>query len=149
MAAKDDRARVRRDVRPNSTFISVLLPEPFSPRRPRISPGLEIKIDAVDRAHRAKAARDPAHFEKLAHEVLTIPTRQRLVLARRRGVQLSETKRSSAAARVLLRRRDLQRPVLNCAAMSSSSFTTAAGTTGLNALPASYSSEAPVTGAVS
>ena len=45
-------------------------------------PGVEIKIDAVDRPHRAEAASDPAHFEKLAHG-RSGPTRQRLVLAGR------------------------------------------------------------------
>jgi hypothetical protein len=28
---------------PNSTFISVLLPEPFSPSRPTISPGITVR----------------------------------------------------------------------------------------------------------
>ena len=42
-----------------------LLPEPDSPTMQSTSPGLERKVDAIDRMHRAVAA-DEAHGQVLA-----------------------------------------------------------------------------------
>ena len=90
-------------IMPNSTFISVLLPEPFSPRRPRISPCVQIEIDAVVGPHGAEATNDSAHFQERAWHRTTFVNRARTEVARRRRHA------STAAARVVLGRRDLQR----------------------------------------
>ena len=49
---------------PNRIFIKVLLPEPFSPRRPTIWPRRHIEADAGIRAHTAERLDDVAHLEE-------------------------------------------------------------------------------------
>ncbi len=63
---KDDRTGVRRDEAEQHLHKRALARAVLA-QKAQDFPGLEIKIDAVDRAHRAEAARDPAHFEQLAH----------------------------------------------------------------------------------
>ena len=110
-------------------------------------PCVEIEINAVDRPHGAKAASDPAHFEKLAHRHQVRPDGGSSLSDGRRNI--TEIRRQPPLRASCSVGAIFSDPVLNSAAMSSSSLTTAAGTIGLNGFPGSYCSEAPVTGAVS
>ena len=51
------------DTKPESTFISVDLPAPFSPSRPWMRPGLETEVDPVVGPHRPVALVDVAEFQ--------------------------------------------------------------------------------------
>ena len=64
LPVKDDRTRRPARSRPNSTFIKRALARAVLAQKAEDLPGIEIKIDAVERPHRAEAASDPAHFEK-------------------------------------------------------------------------------------
>ena len=143
LAAKRDRTRVRRDQAEQHLHQRALAGAVLAQEAEDLA-GLEIKIDAVDRPDGAEAAGDPAHFEKDGHgsheQLRREPDGRRPAAPVRRHPPL----RASFSVGSIF-----SAPVLNSAAMSSSSLTTAAGTIGLNGFPGSYSSVAPVTGAVS
>ena len=46
----------------------VVLPEPFGPMRPSISPFIDIEAEIVDGDETAEAAREPVDFEHGGHE---------------------------------------------------------------------------------
>ena len=132
-------------------------PEPFSPSRPTISP-------ARRRQDRCRHWRARAPKQRTIPRILrsaVIAGLRRLRVARRRLRATPARPRTTAQAdRAVLGQPPGRAsfsvgaifiaPLLNCAAMSPTSFTTAAGTTGLNALPSARTGASPpVTGAVS
>ena len=152
-AAKNDFARVRRRHAEQHFHQGALARAVLAEQAEDLARS-HFEIDAVVRAHGAEAADDPSHFQKRGHQMSRLagsatgkaaPARMRFAPACCFDLVSRQLPlRASLSVGVILRA-----PVLNCAAMSSSSFTTASGTTGLKALPSAYCSEAPVTGAVS
>ena len=90
LALKDDRTGVRRDEAEQHLHKRALARAVLA-QKAKDFPGLEIKIDAVDRPHGAKAASDPAHFEKLAHRLQVRRDKGSSPLSTRRNI--AETKR--------------------------------------------------------
>ena len=102
LAAKHDRARVRRDHAEQHLHQRALAGAVLAQEAEDL-PGLEIKIDAVDRPDGAEAPGDPAHFEKDAHgsheprgASLMDGARRRRSGVTRRSAHLSPSARSSA-----------------------------------------------------
>ena len=101
-------------IMPNSTFINVLLPDPFSPSSPRICPGC--------------TSRSMPSLARSGPKQRTIP---RICSSAGIGVAYEPPRASWGVGAII------NAPAANCLAMSLSSVTTAAGTTGLNSLPSS------------
>ena len=90
---------------------------------------------------RAETTHDSAHLQQRGHQAFR-PTRSEAPVRATSGASGTRKRTARSSHRRCARRsrsaRSSARRVLNCAAMSSTSLTTAAGTIGLNALPASY-----------
>ncbi len=153
VAAKQDLARVWRDHAEQDFHQSALARAVLAEQAEDLARA-HFEIDAVIGPHGAEAADDSSHFQQRGHQgsldrgaapAARVPPARKG--PRRRFASMATGQpplRASCSVGVIF-----SAPLLNCAAMSSSSFTTASGTTGLNALPSAYCSEAPVTGAVS
>src|ERR1700733_11588320 len=96
-------------IRPNSTFMSVLFPEPFSPKSPRISPAFSSRSTPSTARTAPKLRTTPCITRMGAMILMTVA----MTLVRvGHAAWHPEGQALAAAARVLLRRRDLQRPGL-------------------------------------
>ncbi len=89
LAIEDDRTGVRRDQAEQHLHKRALARAVLAQKTEDFA-ALEIKIDAVHRTHRAKAARDSAHFEKLAHEVQVQRDKGSTLLCGQRAISKAE-----------------------------------------------------------